>query len=67
MNFTLPHCPKCEAVGTIVEMGLCCRVRELERRDKRKVRTKSTNMKVKRWRWDGLLRRYLPQYEKWLS
>lgn len=25
-RYRLPECPQCLAVGTIVEMGLCCRI-----------------------------------------
>lgn len=28
--FGLPECQRCKAVGTIVQMGKCCRVRELD-------------------------------------
>lgn len=29
LPYELPACQSCEAVGTIVELGVCCKVREL--------------------------------------
>lgn len=31
MNETLPECPRCGAMGTSVEMGICCKVKVWDR------------------------------------